>query len=376
MALLTSCLCCNLLVGAIMSGVYVMKSSRVLLVWVFLMTLFCFPEMGMVAFMAFIHWKITSAYGLADLIFYVFRAAFNLLSVLCVQSQYSVWRDAATTTHTLKRLQHLHLNPIGKNNYGGGGGGGSELGGEVGGGGAGGTGGGGGIAYHNPAFLAGQEDPPSPTRTALPHYPSLTRSLSRASSLGWGSESVRGVRVGVIGGPTATSLQVRTGLPGWDPYMNRESQSEFNAANFSPASVGFMPLVGGGSGGGGGNGGGGGGITGARSDLNLYSPSSSSPTPSPYTIYHHSPPQHLYPLHLPHLPPLLPPPPMPLVGDGLTYAAATQSLDRRRYVRRWQGVRGGGHGGGGGVVNSVVTSSRSSLGGESDDLRRYRDVAL
>ncbi|KAK8378195.1 hypothetical protein O3P69_018875 [Scylla paramamosain] len=170
------------------------KSSRVLLAWVFLMTLFCFPEMGMVAFMTFIHWKITSAYGLADLIFYVFRAAFNLLSVLCVQSQYSLWRDAATTTHTLKRLQHLHLNPVGKNSYGGGGGGGSELGGGEEGG------GGGGIAYHNPAFLATQEDPPSPTRTAPLHYPSLTRSLSRASSItGWGSETARGVRVGVRG---------------------------------------------------------------------------------------------------------------------------------------------------------------------------------
>ncbi|KAG7169930.1 hypothetical protein Hamer_G019746 [Homarus americanus] len=32
------------------------KRDRALLLWVFVMTLFCFPEMGMVAFMAFVHW--------------------------------------------------------------------------------------------------------------------------------------------------------------------------------------------------------------------------------------------------------------------------------------------------------------------------------
>ncbi|XP_050716676.1 uncharacterized protein LOC126998691 [Eriocheir sinensis] len=302
--------------------------------------------------------KITSPYGLADLIFYVFRAACNVLSVLCVQSQYSTWREDAANTHRLKRLQHLHLNNTGKTysttGGGGGGGGGSDL----------------PMAYQNPAFLGGQEPTPAP----LPPRPLLTRSLSRASSLGWTAEMTQ------THPPASTAslqmqiqpLQVRTGLPGWDPYLNRESTSEFNAATFSPASVGFMPLV---AGGGGGGGGGPSSATARNSLAHYTTPTSSSssppsPTSSPYTIYHHNPPHLLYPL------PLAPLGPPSINGglDSFSYAAGTQSLDRRRYVRRWQGVGGGGGGGGGGVVGGA--SSKSSLGGESDDLRRYRDVAL
>ena len=149
-------------------------------------------------------------------------------------------------------------------------------------------------------------------------YASLTRSLSRGSSLCrvWDTEET----IAAMSPSQVTSLQVRTGLPGWDLYINRESQSEFNAATFSPASVGFVPLVGAG-------------LTGARSELALYAPSPSSPTSLPLTVHYHSHPQHLYHLHLSHLPqpqPLLPPPPLPLQGNSFSYAAATQSLDRRR----------------------------------------------
>ncbi|KAK7073236.1 hypothetical protein SK128_004247 [Halocaridina rubra] len=379
MAIFSSCLCCSLLIGSIIAGVYATmvymsafvvgiwwiveaeagvdfeetpgvipipipayllclgylivtfmsvwmlyglykKNEKALLAWVFVMTLFCFPEMGMVLFMSLVHWKITSTYGLTDLVFYIFRAALNLLAVLCVQSQYATWRDECANSETLKRLEHLHMNNIAKST----GKGGTET---------------ATLSYHNPAFLATHE-PLGPTTLAT--SPTLLqRSFSRASQYASYRDTPQ-----VMG----TLPPLKMGVPGWDPYLtaSRESQSEFNAAIFSPGSVGFMPLV-----------------SPSRSEAALY------PTGG-LSVYHHTP--QIYPLDYPYM--------TPIPGQGFS----TQSLDRRRYLRRGreastsmdalnlrvpvvtnQGLIG---------IMRPAHESRSSLGAESDDFRRYRDVAL
>ncbi|CAG0913467.1 unnamed protein product [Notodromas monacha] len=154
MALLTSCCCFSLLVGAIASGVYATlmylvafgmelwwlieaedglpapayflclgylciffvsitllgglagRRMNVLLAWLFVMVLFLFPECGMVLFMSLYHWKLDSHYGLAELVFYVCRAALNVLAIISVQSLYATWREEKLV---LKRLRELTI---------------------------------------------------------------------------------------------------------------------------------------------------------------------------------------------------------------------------------------------------------------------------
>ncbi|XP_064105731.1 uncharacterized protein LOC135215185 isoform X2 [Macrobrachium nipponense] len=387
MAILSSCLCCSLLLGSIIAGVYVTivylaafivsvwwiveaegnaaadeehtgtvpipipayllslgyfivivmsvwmlqglyrKNEKALLVWVFVMTLFCFPEMGMVIFMSLVHWKITSSYGLADLIFYLIRATFNLMAVVCVHSQYSTWKEDIANSETLKRLEHLHMNTLTKNR------GKATTDSTT-------------LAYHNPAFVSSAEPTMSIPLSASPTL--LQRSYSRASQIS-GYQDPPPQVLGAL-------APMKMGVPGWDPYISvtRESQSEFNAAVFSPSSVGFMPL-----------------IAASRSEAALY------PTAG-YNIYHHNP-QAMYPMDYPYVSSLPP-----------TQAFSTQSLDRRRYVRRGRnGVPSTSmdalnirtpaaynHQVNGMVMVRPNNESRSSLGADSDDLRRYRDVAL
>ncbi|XP_071531512.1 uncharacterized protein [Panulirus ornatus] len=272
------------------------KRERALLVWVFVMTLFCFPEMGMVTFMAFVHWKLSTAYGVADLVFYVFRAAFNLLSVLCVQSQYSSWRDEMVNSQVLKRLEHLHVGCVrsGEGRC-------SES----------------STAYQNPAFVPLQDDPSS----------SFHRTCFRASV-------VRGLAAASVGQPPVTTpdrdapitrpsdergpdaglgYPAASITPGWDACLARDSRSEFNAAMFSPASMGFLPLV---------------------------RHSSEAIVPA---------------------------------GGGNLFTSpnyyCTQSLDRRRYQRPVPEMMGL-------AMLSSGRESQSSFGAASDDLGKYRDVAL
>ncbi|CAL4108354.1 unnamed protein product, partial [Meganyctiphanes norvegica] len=116
------------------------KREKTLMAWLFAMLIFLLPEMGMVLFMSLYHWKVTSSYGLADLIFYVVRAPLNLLSVVCVHSQYTEWRDYQTNTETLKRLEHLHLNHMAKNGIKSNGVGKERT-----------------LSYHNPSFISSND---------------------------------------------------------------------------------------------------------------------------------------------------------------------------------------------------------------------------
>ncbi|XP_071531515.1 uncharacterized protein [Panulirus ornatus] len=240
------------------------KRERALLVWVFVMTLFCFPEMGMVTFMAFVHWKLSTAYGVADLVFYVFRAAFNG----CVRSGEGRCSESST-------------------------------------------------AYQNPAFVPLQDDPSS----------SFHRTCFRASV-------VRGLAAASVGQPPVTTpdrdapitrpsdergpdaglgYPAASITPGWDACLARDSRSEFNAAMFSPASMGFLPLV---------------------------RHSSEAIVPA---------------------------------GGGNLFTSpnyyCTQSLDRRRYQRPVPEMMGL-------AMLSSGRESQSSFGAASDDLGKYRDVAL
>ncbi|XP_047477936.1 uncharacterized protein LOC125031305 isoform X1 [Penaeus chinensis] len=379
-------LCLGYLVVTVMSiwmlhGLY-KKNERHLLAWVFAMTLFCFPEMGMVVFMSLVHWKITSSYGLADLVFYIFRAAFNLMSVLCVQSQYSTWRDAAVNSQTLKTLEHLHMRTMKKET--------EEDGNET------------VLSYKNPAFVAFPEN----HSISHGHSTMLTRSYSMASHY---SPAVM-----------ASFPPAKMAVPGWDPYVSapRDSQSEFNAAMFTPGSMGMAsvaptplkyvaarslarlkrwgqaaratlsvapPLM----------------ATGTswclvrprtpkfwkclrascflshvKSFMPLVSSNPSeaalSPAPAGLTIHHHNS-QLVYRADAPFAAPF---------GQQ---QFSTQSLDRRRYLHRERGASSSvdalnlrAPALSPGVVGFLRAAheSRSSLGAESDDFRKYRDIAL
>ncbi|XP_069960283.1 uncharacterized protein Rcd6 isoform X1 [Cherax quadricarinatus] len=344
MALLSTCLCCSLLLGSIISGVYTIivyvaaivvtvcmivtnqqgwgeavgqprptgppvpaaayllcfcygiavvasvwllmglykKRKSALLLWLFTIALLCFPEMIMVTFMTFSHWRISSSYGVVDLTFYVVRATLNLWCVLCVQSVYVEWRDQPNCCYTLKTQQQPGMSAEEE---------GAVNGEAV-------------LVYNNPAFMALTETtlppPLPPSRPSTPRP--ITRSYSAASEY---SSRNTAVQQQVLGSTAAVaSSVVRTGIPGWegipgwDTYLSGQSHSEFNAALFNPASGGLPPLV-----------------TGYPSNQSIYqqSPHVSYVYPPTTTTTEDNNHYHCY------------------------YPFSTQSLDRRRY-----GVKGHG----------------------------------
>ncbi|XP_067000823.2 uncharacterized protein Rcd6 [Anabrus simplex] len=157
MALLESCLCCSLLVASAIAGVYAVvayvvaftielwwileakatlpapayllcagyffififsalllhgltvKRTLYLLGWLFVITIFSFPEAGLVLFMSLHFWEIKSLYGRMELAYWICRVLCNIAGVVCVQSLYSTWKEEKLV---MRRLQDLNMTPV------------------------------------------------------------------------------------------------------------------------------------------------------------------------------------------------------------------------------------------------------------------------
>ncbi|KAF2354863.1 hypothetical protein FHG87_014382 [Trinorchestia longiramus] len=68
------------------------RMDRVVLCWVLLMVLVFFPEMGLVLFVNLYHRTVVTPSGMLDLALYTVRAAVNVVCILCVHSLYTTWR--------------------------------------------------------------------------------------------------------------------------------------------------------------------------------------------------------------------------------------------------------------------------------------------
>ncbi|XP_069684896.1 uncharacterized protein Rcd6 [Periplaneta americana] len=157
MAILETCLCCSLLVASAVAGIYALiayvvaftielwwileaevtlpapayvlcagyffvfilsalllhgltvKRTLYLLGWLFMVGSFTFPEAGLVLFMTFHFWQVKSLNGLTELICWVCRLVCNIAGLLCVQSLYSTWKEEKIV---LRRLQALNMASI------------------------------------------------------------------------------------------------------------------------------------------------------------------------------------------------------------------------------------------------------------------------
>ncbi|XP_046383044.1 uncharacterized protein LOC124153744 isoform X3 [Ischnura elegans] len=154
MALLRSCVCCSLLTGSFISGVYAVvvyvvafaielswiieaevtlpvpafvlcvgyfltfiaslalivgltvKRNSYLFGWVILLSVFAFPEAGLVLFMSLHYWQLTNVHGQTELAYWVCRIVINALAVICVHSQHALWREEKMV---LRRIQDLNM---------------------------------------------------------------------------------------------------------------------------------------------------------------------------------------------------------------------------------------------------------------------------
>lgn len=154
MAILETCLCCSLLVASAVAGIYALvayvvaftielwwileaevtlpapayvlcagyffifilsalllhgltvKRTLYLLGWLFMVGMFTFPEAGLVLFMTFHFWQVKSLNGLTELICWACRLICNIAGLICVQSLYSTWKEEKVV---LRRLQALNM---------------------------------------------------------------------------------------------------------------------------------------------------------------------------------------------------------------------------------------------------------------------------
>ncbi|XP_021931810.1 uncharacterized protein LOC110835657 isoform X2 [Zootermopsis nevadensis] len=101
------------------------KRTLCLLGWLFMVGMFTFPEAGLVLFMTFHFWQVKSLNGLTELICWACRLVFNqdssilsynsaclimqIAGLMCVQSLYSTWKEEKVV---LRRLQALNMASI------------------------------------------------------------------------------------------------------------------------------------------------------------------------------------------------------------------------------------------------------------------------
>lgn len=88
----------------LLAGLFLRKSNY-LLGWLFVSVLFFFPECGLALFMSLQYWKLDSK-GIAELAFYIARAVMNVVSIVCVQSLYTQWKQEKAV---MRRLQNLNV---------------------------------------------------------------------------------------------------------------------------------------------------------------------------------------------------------------------------------------------------------------------------
>lgn len=91
--------------GVLLRGLSV-KRTLYLLEWLLVIAAFSFPEALLVLFMSIHYWKVRSLYGLTELTCWVCRAVVNVAGMICVQSLYSTWREEK---QVLRRLRDLNM---------------------------------------------------------------------------------------------------------------------------------------------------------------------------------------------------------------------------------------------------------------------------
>uniref|UniRef100_A0A1B6MBI8 Uncharacterized protein n=1 Tax=Graphocephala atropunctata TaxID=36148 RepID=A0A1B6MBI8_9HEMI len=85
------------------------KNSLYLLEWLVVVAALSVPEGVLVYFMSIHYWKIRSLYGLMELTCWICRAIVNVSGIICVQSLYSNWREEK---EVIRRLRDLNMTRV------------------------------------------------------------------------------------------------------------------------------------------------------------------------------------------------------------------------------------------------------------------------
>uniref|UniRef100_A0A1B6DAB0 Uncharacterized protein n=1 Tax=Clastoptera arizonana TaxID=38151 RepID=A0A1B6DAB0_9HEMI len=95
------------------------KKTLYLLEWLLVIAAFSFPEAILVLFMSIHYWKVRSLYGLTELTCWVCRAVVNVAGMICVQSLYSTWREEKQVLRRLRDLNTASTLPNRRNSVSG-----------------------------------------------------------------------------------------------------------------------------------------------------------------------------------------------------------------------------------------------------------------
>uniref|UniRef100_A0A1B6ILV3 Uncharacterized protein n=1 Tax=Homalodisca liturata TaxID=320908 RepID=A0A1B6ILV3_9HEMI len=106
-------LCAGYLLVFVFSGLLLrglsIKNSLYLLEWLVVVAALSVPEGVLVYFMSIHYWNIRSLYGLMELTCWICRAIVNVSGMICVQSLYSNWREEK---EVLRRLRDLNMTRV------------------------------------------------------------------------------------------------------------------------------------------------------------------------------------------------------------------------------------------------------------------------
>ncbi|XP_075219270.1 reduction in Cnn dots 6 isoform X2 [Lycorma delicatula] len=205
--------------GFLLRGLSIRKTVY-LLGWSIVISILSFPEAGLVIFMS-IYYRVRSLYGLTELTCWICRVVVNIAGLICIQSLYSTWKEEKDV---VRSLQGLHMKSLERPRRVS-----VVSNGEV----------KGGLGYQNAGFSASTTHLNSAKLSSTKQLavPSLKRSvssasqysvLSRVSAQPYGGSLPYGIN-GIHQHPCPGSPFIRK-----SPLLDQElkSPSEFNASNF------------------------------------------------------------------------------------------------------------------------------------------------
>jgi len=197
-----------------------LKRTRLILFWQLSIITTFFPECGLVLFTSLYHWTLESSFGAAVLIFWVVRALLNILCLLCVFSLYAHWKEEKRVS---RRLRDITMTSPMSNGLYTTGTMKTPLPGSL------------RAGFHNPAYLASQMNlgrmhPTSPT----PRIPNIHRSISSLSHYSLGGSTYRGKRFSKDFGD----------INELDAVLNRWKQKQATMLGLNYGSIGTMGIAG------------------------------------------------------------------------------------------------------------------------------------
>lgn len=111
--IIAALLCAGYFIMALFAAILVhglaTKNTLCLLGWMFTVTILTFPEAGMVIYMSIQYWSIESLYGMTELVCWLARVLANVFGVVIVQSLYSTWKEEELV---MKRLHQMNLTAL------------------------------------------------------------------------------------------------------------------------------------------------------------------------------------------------------------------------------------------------------------------------